>query len=351
MLLQSLLVAGVLAVGAVDPPSDPVVSVDDAHAVGTAGPVTYAVTVTNPGSGPRVVAVTAQLPDLTVGTASPGGRVAGHQVSWIVRLNAKQVTTVQVSGQATAAARQVGTACVTSRAGDQVYACAVDVDSAAPVVRSAAWWQRWWPPAALLVVAGAVARWWRRQAAAGATAPLTLDQPSGRRQTAIVVGLSLLALLVPAALAVKAVGDRVNGAARARATGAGLVGWQGPNLRTGLAQTVGDDQNDYTVYQLLCQPGDAASTCVAEVAVHNRTTAPQAWYARMQRLVLGDGTWVEADPAATLARNGNRDVFGAGLAPDHTTLVQLEFRVPTLAAVDHLEIRTGAFRNGARVAL
>jgi hypothetical protein len=129
------------------------------------------------------------------------------------------------------------------------------------------------------------------------------------------------------------------------------VGWQGPALLGGLGQTLTDDRNDYVVYQVACRPAGPVRECVAKVAVHNRSSAPQRWYAQMQRLDLADGDWVAVAPAATASRNGGRDIFGPDLMPSQTAVVQLAFTVPRPARPRFLELRTGALRHGARIDL
>jgi hypothetical protein len=88
---------------------------------------------------------------------------------------------------------------------------------------------------------------------------------------------------------------------------------------------------------------------VAVVGALNRSSAEERWYAVLQRLATSDGGRVPVDEAATAAANGGRDVFAGALQPGGKLLAQLVFAVPAGQAATALELRSGAFAEGARV--
>jgi len=352
------------------------IAVDAVHGRPPTGPVTYAVRLTN-GSGPaRDLTVTAQLPArVVIGRATGGGKVSGHQVQWRLHLQPQQTSTVRVAGRTTGFGVLIGTACVTSRSGDQLYACASETHQAGFAVRGLKRSGWWWVALGAVATVAVATMWWRRHRRhPGAPArsgtptrgPSDVFAPADRSaaqtgasdqlaavRTAAAVGLSALALVLPAALVLNLVAGKLNAAANAHTgTGAsGPAGWQGKPLAANLGEAVHDEANDYTVYQVVCQPAGHGARCVAAVSVRNRTSAPQTWYARLQRLYTGDAAWVEPSAADTRQRNGGADVFAAALAPHGAALVQLVFAVASPASPRYLEIRTGVFHNGCRVAL
>ena len=128
-------------------------------------------------------------------------------------------------------------------------------------------------------------------------------------------------------------------------------GWVGPVAEGPIGTALRENAFEFTAYRFGCDPAQGGGhTCTAVVGLTNPESAPERWYPQMQRLRAG-GAWVQTDDAATRVANSGRDVFAELVAPGHRVLAQLVWTVPDGATPTAIELRSGAFAQGATVTL
>ncbi|PZG06246.1 hypothetical protein C1I95_32225 [Micromonospora craterilacus] len=348
-------------------------------AAGSTAQPGYRIEVRNGGNAPVDTTVRQELPQgVSATTISNGGREVrpggstATEVTWRIKLPPRSTTTLGTT-LSTAAAQQPLTApaCAFASDGRQPYDCASATwtapQAATQETREPTGWRRQAPALlagaiAVLVlgVVGLVA--WRRHRRRPVAAALASDGPGtiyprpatprspARRRTPPIW------LIVPVAATVLAgtVGAAAWTATR-RVTEIDTDSqptsgaWKGKGVAGGLGVPLREDAFEFTVYRMICEPGQGARQCQATVGVRNLTPEHQSWHGKLQRAYLANGTWVTTDELATRGANQGRDVFAEPMAAGSRLVLPLVFTVNGREAPQLLELRSGVFSAGVRV--
>jgi hypothetical protein len=308
----------------------------------------YRVEVRNDTSAATDVVVRQNIPRGTnVSANTPGGTQDAGEVWWRLHLESRESREVSTAFTPPPNGQTYGAACAyVDPSATAVDCAAARWTSPSPIATSAPWWRRWQVLAAaglLLVLATAVLVSRRRRAAPAAA--------SHRRgpPTWTVVALSAVVLLGLGVGAAAVAAPRLT--ALAGGGPSGRDGWIGAAPQGLVGQSLRENALAFTTYRIVCTPPNdaaAAHQCTTVVGVTNPGGAAERWYPAMQRLETADGGWVPVDEAATVTANG-ADLFGDPLPPGGTVLAQLVFNLPPGSAATRLELRSGAFSEGARV--
>ncbi|MEV4478845.1 hypothetical protein [Micromonospora coxensis] len=400
---------GVAATGAVIPvtPAVPAPGMGATAAPGAprpAPPVTVSVTAAGtPAPGYRIrvhndatsaieTTVRQELPAGSSTTAvSAGGRAtrvpgpnSPGEVTWRLRLPARSTTTLDTALAVTAPGRALtAPACAFTGDGNRPYDCATATWQgagvpAAEVEEAAPAWRR--PPilaatlAGLLVLSAAGLWMWRRarrrRVAPAGAAPAAAGVPpyaggpgapggtvyprpaapggSGRRRRPpvwAIVGVAVLVLAVVVSAAVFTATRRVSAIDTAKQPTSGA--WVGRSATGAVGVPLREQSFEFTVYRVDC----AARRCQATVGVRNVTPEQQTWHGELQRAYLRGGNWVTTDADATRTANLGRDVFAQPVAANSRVVLPLVFTMNGTQKPEQLELRSGVFSAGVRVAV
>ncbi|RIV40663.1 hypothetical protein [Micromonospora radicis] len=338
----------------------------------------YRIEVRNAGSAAVDTTVRQELPQGVSATAiSDGGREvrpggsSATEVTWRLKLPPGSTTTLDTT-LTSAVARQPVTApaCAFASDGRQPYDCASATWTApgatAAEPQGTSGWRRQAPAllagaVALLVLGGVAFVTWRRSrrpvaAALASDGPGTVyprpaaPRPPNRRRTPpiwliVPVAATVLAGTLGAAAwtatrqvtAIDTDSQPTNGA------------WKGTGVSGGLGVPLREDAFEFTVFRMICDPGQGARQCQATVGVRNLTPEHQSWHGKLQRAYLADGNWVTTDEQATRRANQGRDVFAEPMAAGSRMVLPLVFTVNGREAPQRLELRSGVFSAGVRV--
>ncbi len=338
----------------------------------------YRIEVRNADNTPVDTTVRQELPQGVSATAisngglavRPGGSTA-TEVTWRLKLPPRSTTTLDTT-LSTAAAQQPLTApaCAFASDGRQPYDCATatwtDPQTATPQPQEATGWRRQEPALlaggiALLVLAVVALVAWRisKRSSAAALAsdgPGTVyprpaaPRPPGRRRTPPIWFIVPVAATVLAGTVGAAAWTATRRVASIDTDSQPTSGaWKGTGVAGELGVPLREDAFEFTVYRVVCEPGQAARQCQATVGVRNLTPEHQSWHGKLQRAYLADGNWVTTDEQATRRANQGRDIFAEPMAAGSRLVLPLVFTVNGREAPQLLELRSGVFSAGVRV--
>lgn len=359
--------------------------------VSTAAPA-YRIHVRNDGSTPVDTTVRQGLPPgSSPTTITAGGRAtrrAGQadatEITWQLKLPARSTTTLNTALTAAAPDQPLtAPACAFANDGNRPYDCASATWNAAAAqpaaVTEAPIWRR--PPAllaalsALLVFTGAGGLWWwrrrRRQRAAAGDPAATADPAhrarehrgtvyprpaaprpmSPRRKPPVwmLVGMAAAVLAGVVGAAAWSATQRVAAIDTDQQPTSGA--WLGKGAAGPVGVSLRESAFEFTVYRVSCTGRAGGRQCQATVGVRNVTPERQAWHGQLQRAYLPDGNWVNTDENATRAANQGRDVFAEPVAAGNRLVLPLVFTVAGQEPPTLLELRSGVFSAGVRVAV
>jgi len=308
-----------------------------------------------------------------------------------VRLEPWQSTTLTATFAPEGADRLSGAACAyVGWAGEPIDCSASVWTPTATTAATASWWRSWW---VLLIAAVALATLvlslvnvragaraslsagaslrtgpartaqsgtgpdWNARPGVGSVGGASPDQglvgrggEGTRRPPTWVAVVLAVAMVLGLGIAAVAVGGSKLAAAADSGPG-NTEGWVGPVAEGPIGTALRENAFEFTAYRFGCEPAQGGGdTCTAVVGLTNPESAPERWHPQMQRLRAG-GARVQADAAATRVANGGRDVFADLVAPGHRVLAQLVWTVPDGATPTAIELRSGAFAQGATVTL
>ncbi|PZF83963.1 hypothetical protein [Micromonospora endophytica] len=339
----------------------------------------YRIEVRNAGIAPVSTTVRQELPrGVSATSISGGGReerpggAAATAVTWQLRLPPRSTTTLGTTLRTPAAQQPLtAPACAFASNGRQPYDCASATwtnpqAAAAAGTQEPSGWRA--QAAALLVGAGAVLLLsvvafvtWRRNrrpvaAALASDGPGTVyprpavPRPPSRRRTPpiwLIVPVAATVLAATIGTAAWAATRRVAAIDTDSQPTSGA--WKGTGVSGSLGVPLREDAFEFTVYRMVCDPGQQVRQCQATVGVRNVTPEHQSWHGKLQRAYLPNGNWVTTDESATRRANQGRDVFAEPMAAGSRMVLPLVFTVNGRAAPERLELRSGVFSAGVRV--
>ncbi|WP_329007784.1 hypothetical protein OG271_19015 [Micromonospora rifamycinica] len=359
----------------------------------------YRILVRNTGGSAVQTMVRQELPANTSTTAvsagglatRPRGSSGGGEVTWRLVVPAGATRTLDTALAATAPGQELtAPACAYTRDGDQPYDCATATwrSVAAPEAAVPAT-PVWRQPlillgAALVVLALLVGGlWWRLRArrrvsgiapsgtapaAAGTTPyvggpaapgggtvyprPATPGRPGRPRSPSVwlVVGVAATVLAGVVSVAAWTATRQVAAIDTSKQPTAGA--WTGTTMTGSVGTPLREKAFEFTVYRVACATAQAASQqCQATVGVRNVTPEQQSWHGQLQRAYLPGGTWVSTDEDATRLANLGRDVFAEPVSAGSRVVLPLVFTVHGMHKPEQLELRSGVFSAGVRVAV
>ncbi|WP_341719495.1 hypothetical protein QQG74_07080 [Micromonospora sp. FIMYZ51] len=338
----------------------------------------YRIEVRNAGNAPVSTTVRQELPrGVSATSISDGGRevrpggATATAVTWQLRLPPRSTTTLGTTLR-TAAAQQPLTAPACAFAGDgrQPYDCAsatwTSPQAATNESQQPSGWRGQVPAlligavaALMLAIVGFVT--WRRNRRPVAAAlasdgpgrvyprPATPRPPASRRTPPIwlIVPVAATVLIATIGIAAWTATRRVTAIDTDSQPTNGA--WKGTGVSGRLGVPLREDAFEFTVYRMICEPGQQLRQCQATVGVRNVTPEHQSWHGKLQRAYLPNGNWVTTDEPATRRANQGRDVFAEPMAAGSRMVLPLVFTVDGRAAPERLELRSGVFSAGVRV--
>jgi hypothetical protein len=275
-------------------------------------------------------------------------------VAWPVRLGPFESTTLTATFKPGQQRTLSGAACAYVGWAGEPVDCSASVwtsEHANPVAVAAPvpgpWWRAWWVPvaAALLAVAAVLLTRYGWPRAAARVAALT---DRGRAGVAVITALVLLAGL--GMLAVALVVPRL-ATATAKTERTAANPWLGPVPTGGIGVPLRENMFEFTAYRFACAQVGGGQRCTAVVGMTNTGPAPEHWHPHLQRLTTAGGEQVTTDVIATRVANGGQNVFDAPVVPGHRLIAQVAWSLPGSETPTAVELRSGAFAQGARVTL
>ncbi|MFV2100448.1 hypothetical protein [Micromonospora sp. LOL_024] len=339
----------------------------------------YRIKVHNRGDAPVDTTVRQELPQgLHASTISDGGREtrpgasATTEVTWRLKLPPRSTTTLGTTLTTTATRQPVtAPACAFSSDGRRPYDCSTATWTAPGAVadeaQEPAGWRRQLPAllagvvAVLVLGIAGLLTWRRRRPVAAALAtdgpgtiyprPATPRPPARRRKPPVwvVVPIAAAVLAGTVGAATWSATQRVTAIDTDSRPTSGA--WKGTGASGELGMPLREDAFEFTVYRMTCEPGRTARQCHTTLGVRNLTRENQVWHGKLQRAYLANGNWVTTDEQATRRANQGRDVFAQPMAAGSRMVLPLVFTINGRETPQRLELRSGVFSAGVRVAV
>jgi hypothetical protein len=342
-LAGSLLIAHPALALAEQPP--PPASVEVSALTRTNTGTGYVVTVHNNLDVPQVVEVVQRFVQTPSGVvASDAGQLQAEGITWVLDVPPRQPraihSTVTFSGPFTTRS----TACLRDLSTMRTLDCAAG-DLAVGAVDAEAGF-RWLPlisiGMAIVFLAAAGYQGWRLRSRWWPTTKDLIDE----HRNGLAVGAAVVTVIAISAATFLYVTGHARSAIDLQDKPGHAIGWSGEQTQISLGLPASSDNVEFTIYRWLCTELDGGLQCMTTVAIRNTSAESRTWFARMQRLQYTDESWIEADPALTLAANGSSDQFAAPLEVGERRVAALVYRPAPDKALSRLELRDGAFARG-----